>query len=310
MSVAPGTTPVALPSGVRVIERDWLSSNLVLMLGREDATLVDTGYATHADTTLALVRHALDGRRLDRIVNTHLHSDHCGGNAALQRAYACRATVPSGCLQAARRWDTEALTFTATGQRCERFEAHDAVSPGDTLRLADLDWLALAAPGHDPTSVVLWQPEHRVLLSADALWENGFGSIFPELAGEPGFSEQRDTLDMIAALRPRVVVPGHGRVFDDVEGALARAYSRLDYLSADPVRNARAILKVLVKFLLLERRALTVAQVAQAIDEATYFVQMNQRFFGQPADALAREAAAALVKAGAARLEGDLLVDA
>lgn len=303
-------TQAALPAGVQVIERDWLSSNLVLMLGGEGAALIDTGYASHADTTLALVRQALGDRPLDRIVNTHLHSDHCGGNAVLQRAYACRATVPVGCLQAARDWDTEALTFTATGQRCERFEVHDAVAPGDVLRLADMDWEALPAAGHDPASVVLWQSEHRVLLSADALWENGFGAIFPELAGEPGFEEQRQTLDMIAKLRPRLVVPGHGRVFDDVDGALARAYSRLSYLSADPVRNARVILKVLVKFLLLERRRLTLAQVATAIDEASYFVQMNRRFFQQPAEVLAREAALALVKVGAARLEGELLVDA
>lgn len=303
-------TLAALPAGVQVIERDWLSSNLVLMLGQDQATLIDTGYASHADTTLALVRHALGGRPLDRIVNTHLHSDHCGGNAVLQRAYDCRTTVPVGCLQAARDWDTDALTFTATGQRCERFAAHDAVTPGDVLRLADLDWEALPAAGHDPSSVVLWQPEHRVLVSADALWEDGFGSIFPELAGEPGFAEQRDTLDMIAALRPRVVIPGHGRVFEEVDAALARAYSRLAYLSADPVRNARAILKVLVKFLLLERRNVTLGEVAGAIDEAAYFVQMNQRFFRQPANALAREAAMALVKVGAARLEGELLVDA
>jgi hypothetical protein len=28
-----------------------------------------------------------------------------------------------------------------------------------------------------------------LLLSADALWENGFGVIFPELDGESGFAE-------------------------------------------------------------------------------------------------------------------------
>ena len=54
------------------------------------AALVDTGYATHAPQTLALVQQALGARPLDLIVNTHLHSDHCGGNALLQAAWPCR----------------------------------------------------------------------------------------------------------------------------------------------------------------------------------------------------------------------------
>jgi len=96
--------------GVTVFERGWLSSNNVLLHGHdagEGATLVDTGYVTHAEQTVALVRHALArGQALARIVNTHLHSDHCGGNAALQRAWpAAGLTIPPGHADAVARWD-------------------------------------------------------------------------------------------------------------------------------------------------------------------------------------------------------------
>jgi glyoxylase-like metal-dependent hydrolase (beta-lactamase superfamily II) len=70
-----------------VFERGWLSSNNILFIGKGSAALVDTGYCTHAQQTMELVSAALKGRSLDHIVNTHLHSDHCGGNAALQAAY-------------------------------------------------------------------------------------------------------------------------------------------------------------------------------------------------------------------------------
>jgi hypothetical protein len=62
--------------------------------------------------------------------------------------------------------------------------------------------------------------------------------IFPELAGEPGFGEVKRHARLIASLRPRLVIPGHGAPFTDVDAALQRACSRLDYLAADPVRNA------------------------------------------------------------------------
>ncbi|WP_217619382.1 MBL fold metallo-hydrolase, partial [Achromobacter sp. GbtcB20] len=96
----------------------------------------------------------------------------------------------------------------------------------------------LGAPGHDPHALLLFCAQEGVLISGDALWENGFGVVFPELAGEPGFDEVRATLDLIGTLDAHVVVPGHGRVFGVVRAALERACSRLVYLAADPRRNA------------------------------------------------------------------------
>jgi glyoxylase-like metal-dependent hydrolase (beta-lactamase superfamily II) len=245
---------------MRVFERGWLSSNNVLFTG-DDPALVDSGYVTHASQTLALVRHALDGRPLARLLNTHLHSDHCGGNGALQAAYGCHTAIPA--LEAAKvaAWNEEALSFRATGQQCARFTYDALLAPGQTLELGGMAWQVLAAPGHDPHAVLLFCAREGILIAGDALWENGFGVIFPELDGEPGFSEARATLDLIGTLDARMVIPGHGRMFGDVAGALGRAYSRLDYLSADPKRNAENAVKVLVKFLLLERQRIALAEL-------------------------------------------------
>ncbi|MDV7396541.1 MBL fold metallo-hydrolase, partial [Arthrospira platensis SPKY1] len=107
----------------RVFQRDWLSSNNVLFL--DDAggsALVDSGYHSHAEQTCALVEHGLAGRSLALLVNTHLHSDHCGGNARLQRRYPGMSTlIPPGQADAVCRWDLQALTYGPTGQECEPF---------------------------------------------------------------------------------------------------------------------------------------------------------------------------------------------
>lgn len=60
----------------------------------------------------------------------------------------------------------------------------------------------------------------------------------------------RATLQLIASLGARLIIPGHRAPFTGVQQALDVAFSRLDYLSADPVRNARNAAKVLLKFLL------------------------------------------------------------
>src|SRR6266702_2024231 len=260
---------ITLPQSMRVFERGWLSSNNVLLADDACATLVDTGYATHAPQTLALVQQTLGARPLDLIVNTHLHSDHCGGNALLQATWPCRTAIPVSEADAVRAWDETRLTFRATGQTCERFTFTETIAPGARLRLGALDWQVLGAPGHDPHSLMLYCADECILISADALWENGFGVIFPELEGESGFAEEQAVLEAIAKLEVRLVIPGHGSPFTNVEQALERAFSRVAWLRADPARNAKNALKVLIVFKLLEVRAMRFDTVLQMLDDAS-----------------------------------------
>ena len=302
-------TAVVLPASIKVFERGWLSSNNILLLGPGDSALIDSGYLTHAPQTLALLQHSLDGRPLDRLINTHLHSDHCGGNALLQTHYGCHTAIPLAEAAKVRDWDTGALSFQATGQQCERFTFDATIAPGDQLLLGGLEWQALGAPGHDPHSLIFYCPQERVLVSADALWENGFGIIFPELDGESGFSEARATLELIATLDVDIVIPGHGRPFTDAGAALRRAFSRLDYLEADPLRNAQNAVKVLLKFLLLERQRIALAELPELLATLPLFVETNRRFLRQPPQELADWAVRQLQRAAAARIDGRYLLN-
>ena len=298
-----------LPDSIEVYERGWLSSNNIVLHGKDEVALIDSGYVSHAPQTLALLRHSLQGRPLDRLFNTHLHSDHCGGNALLQATYGCHTSIPVSEADKVRHWDVDALSFRATGQQCDRFAFDATVAPGDQLVLADLHWQALGAAGHDPHSLIFYCAEEGILVSADALWENGFGVIFPELEGESGFAEARATLALIATLDLRVVIPGHGRPFSDAKGALERAFSRLDYLASEPARNAQNTVKVLLKFLLLERQRVALAEVPALLAAMPLLREANRRFLRQEIAALAEWAVAQLVKAGAARVDGDQLTN-
>ena len=299
-----------LPPSIRVLERGWLSSNSVLLFDTDDsATVVDTGYVTHKTQTVALLGHVLEGRRLARIVNTHLHSDHCGGNAELKRAFGATILIPPGHADAVVRWDEDELTFTATGQQCDRFVHDGLIEPGSTITMGGIDWEVHGAPGHDPNSVVLWAPEPAILISADALWQHGFGVIFPELEGESGFAEQRCMLELIERLAPRLVIPGHGAPFTDAHAALKRAHARLDGLSASLERNARHAAKVLVKFYLLEVRKIALTDLIAHVAGARYFQLINDRYFRLPFDAFVQQQVNELAKSRAAVIDGGFVVD-
>lgn len=305
------TQPWRLPSGVAVFERGWLSSNNVLFEGARTA-IVDTGYAAHAQQTVALVRRSLGGRALDAIVNTHLHSDHCGGNAALQAAYPeARTVIPPGLADAVRTWDEDALTYASTGQVCERFAFDDVIRPGDEVMLGDARWQVHGAPGHDPHSVILFEPRTRTLISADALWENGFGVVFPELEGTSAFDEVAQTLDAIERLQPAVVVPGHGSVFGGVEAisaALSRARSRLSAFARDPARHGIHAAKVLIKFRLLEWQSIGAASFFAWAEAMPYMKLMHRAWFAEvPMKDWLGERLAELERVGALRRSGDMI---
>ncbi len=295
---------------MRVLERGWVSSNNVVLFDADhSATLIDTGYVTHSEQTLQLVRHALDGRQLKRIINTHLHSDHCGGNALLSRELSATITIPPGHAEAVRRWDDAALGFSACGQACDRFNFDAVVRPGEHLVMGGSDWQAVASPGHDPHSIVLWNAGDRTLISADALWENGFGAIFPEVEGDSGFTEQRAILELISEINPRLVVPGHGAPFTEIDKALSRAFARLDALEASPERNARSVIKTLLKFHLLIVRRVALEELIQRCGGWHYARIVNERYFRLPFPELIARSVEELVAGGALLLDNGIVAN-
>jgi len=301
-----------LPDSLLVIERGWLSANNIVFFEGERATLIDSGYVTHAEQTLALLRQALDGRRLTRLLNTHAHSDHIGGNAAVAAAFGCQVIVPQGIDATIAEWDEEALLLSPLGQSAARFRHDATIAAGDELEMGGLHWQSIAVPGHDMDALAFHNPERRLLISGDALWRNGFGVIFSELLGHPegggGLPATRQTLDTLARLPVDVVIPGHGAPFVEVEDAFKRAYQRLAMFENDVELLARHALKVIVAFALLERRQLPRTELPAFLAGLSFCQSVNARYLGDSNEQLAQWLARDLLRVGTWRLQDGLLV--
>jgi len=297
-----------LPPSIQVIERGWLSSNNVVLHARTSATVVDSGYGTHVPQTLALLEHALAGKKLARLVNTHCHSDHMGGNAAIQKKYGCTTSIPEGEAPLIDRWDEQALILAIADQRAERFSYDDSFRDGETLQMGGLDWQVIAAPGHDTHAVMFHSPEARILISGDALWENGFGVVFPQLFGrDTALAETRTTLEAIGRLQVEAVIPGHGKPFGEVRGALERAFYRLEGYEEDITRLARHCAKVMLSFALLEKRSMPLAGLPAYVARVPILAELNSRYLRMTPAAMAEWLLNELERAGALRRENDML---
>lgn len=303
-----------LPPGLVVLERGWLSSNNILALegnGDGGATLIDSGYVTHAPQTLHLVRYMLGGRRLTHLINTHVHSDHIGGNAALQAAFGCRVRIPAGSLAMVRDWDDDALLLGPLGQSAAPFSADSTLAGGDEFEFGGMVMRAIAVPGHDEHMLAFYCAEKRLLISGDALWRHGFGVLFPTLLGpREGFSDMQRSLETLGRLDIDLVIPGHGPAFVEADAALEEAGQRLAAFEADAERLARHALKVFLVFRLLDLRRLRRRDLADFLAALPMAVEIQRRFLdGPPLDTLADQLAGELVRSGALREhDGVLLV--
>ncbi len=301
-----------LPPQMHVFVRDWLSANNIVLRSPGGHTLIDSGYGKYSALTLALLAspRGIGAEPLAELVNTHCHSDHFGGNAAVKARYGCPIALPEDEVPIVRRWDTTALLLDVADQHAERFYVDRAIVADTVETWGALEWQVRAAPGHAMRAVVFYNPEHRILISGDTLWENGFGFVMPAAMDPDALPATRDTLEMIAGLDIRTVIPGHGDVITAPGPALERAFRRVAAFEADESRVARHALKALLTFNLLDRRSMPVAALPAFVDATAFYREVNALCFGLSAQGLADLLVGELVKVGAVRIEDGNLIPA
>jgi len=280
-----------------------LNCNQVVLREPGDNVLIDSGYCTHRERTLELVAGpaGLEGEPLERLINTHCHTDHMGGNAAIASAHGCRVTIPVGEAKHVNPWTPATGDMELFDHKADPFHFDDTLASGDRFDGAGFEWQVHAAPGHDMEALMFFEPRHRILVSGDALWENGMGIVWPQQGRNPHIEASLETLACIERLAPAVVIPGHGAPFADVAGSLANVRSRLAAFSADPVKNARHLIKVLFMFALLERESMPVADVAGYLAHVPCYGKLNE-FVGLEGEALTQWLLPELERVGAIRI--------
>jgi glyoxylase-like metal-dependent hydrolase (beta-lactamase superfamily II) len=299
----------SLPASVKPIVRGWLNSNQVVLLAPRDNVLVDSGYCTHREETLALLasRDGLDRQPLERLVNTHCHSDHMGGNAAIAAVYGCRITIPVGEVPHVEPWTPQSVWMAQFDQKADPFHYDDTIAAGETFEGGGFEWDVHGAPGHDMDALMFFEPMNRILISGDALWENGMGFVWPEEGDNARIEAAHGALSTIEKLDPALVIPGHGAPFSDARAAIARVRSRLDAFARDPAKNARHVLKVMFVFALLDRQSMALADVAGYVGRVGCYRELSERFLGLDDAALAQWMLDDLERAGAIRIDNGLV---
>lgn len=240
---APGVFRLSLPLPWEALGR----VNAYLLRDPQGSTLVDCGIwfpadkADHGwdDLVAALRTCEASPQEVKRLVVTHTHIDHYG--------MAGRFVEETGAELWMHRASTEDLEIyrdpkTAEAELRKLFENHGVRGEelGDLTQFEDwrafvhsvveadvlLDgderfecggrtWRTIYTPGHARSHVCLWDEEGSLLLSGDHL----LPTITPHIDFRTGEKDPLgdfiESLGKVESLAPQLVLPGHGRPFED-----------------------------------------------------------------------------------------------
>ncbi len=204
LTVERASVPAADPDhGVRIEVGSfgpWQTNAYLVWDGRSpEALVLDPGMGAARPL---LERIAATGLTLHLVANSHGHIDHVFDNAALKEASGAPLAIHPD--DAYRLDGRNAYGFEIAPSVAER-----ALREGEQVRVGDLVWDVLHAPGHTEGSVCLYEERRGILLSGDVLFAGTFGRT-----DLPGGDDQAmvATLARLARDLPGTVrvLPGHG----------------------------------------------------------------------------------------------------
>ncbi|HTA64620.1 MAG TPA: subclass B3 metallo-beta-lactamase [Xanthomonadaceae bacterium] len=213
----------------------------VLVVTRDGLILFDGDLPQSAHLIAENIRTlGFDIHSVRWILNSHAHSDHTGGIAALQRMSGAKVGASMRGAQALRAGDVPADDPLAADEPATRFPpvAHvQAFRDGDTIALGGVTITAHATPGHTPGGTTWTWRSCEGARCADIVYADSLNAIsaagfrYSDSSRSPTTADiLRHSIATVRALPCDILISVHPGVSDVLDKAAANA--------RDPSKNA------------------------------------------------------------------------
>jgi cyclase len=188
----------------------WCINNTGFVAGASGVVSVDACSTERRTRAYLEAMASVTAQPVRTLVNTHSHLDHTNGNCffgpvTIVAHERCRAEIVAAAAPVNGRGPFPGVDWGDIEKAPPTLTFSDQLTIWvDELR-CDLRYVG--TPAHTTNDVIVWIPERSVLFAGDLVF-NG-GTPF-NAAGS--ISGAKRVLAEIAALRPEVIVPGHGAV--------------------------------------------------------------------------------------------------
>lgn len=202
-----------LGSGLYMLEGEggFVGGNLAISMGEDGVVLIDDGVPPLASRMLAAVTD-VTGRPVDFVINTHVHGDHIGGNAALHES---GATIIGHENVRRRLLEDDSASADGSAPAPDSMLPEITFSQSMTFHLNGHEAFVFhVARAHTDGDAVIYFRAADVFHAGDIL----FNGLFPYIdlgsgGSVTGYIDAQDDLLSLAGPDSRIV-PGHGPLAD------------------------------------------------------------------------------------------------
>lgn len=184
-------------------------SNIYLVIGETKTALVDTGTGFGADATVASLKKALGGRKLDYVIITHRHFDHVGGLGRIIKEFSPAVYAGKADADPLIAGDSESTLGTKFGGKIEPMD----VKYFDVeLDLGGHILSCIDTPGHTIGSICAIDKVTKALFAGDTLFVGGVGNTDHPTGSSAMMIE---SLKKLSKIKFKGLYPGHGPYITD-----------------------------------------------------------------------------------------------
>ena len=213
--IAPDVYAVIGDLGGQRYDNDGLNNNLGFVVGTDGVLVINAGPSTRGAEALHAAIKRTTPKPIKWVVNVNAQSHYWLGND-----YFKRLNIPILAHSAASRRMQEVGTGQLQAAQTllkEKAAASALALPSETL--GDKRTLQLGrtkiellhfGPAHTAGDLVVWLPEQKILFAGDIVFTQRLLGVIPD-GNSGGWIK---AFDQAMALKPRILVPGHGKPTD------------------------------------------------------------------------------------------------
>ena len=271
---------VEIAENLFFVQRGWLNANHFVFNGRQKV-LIDTGYISDFEETKRFVQDlGVDLREVDRIVSTHSHCDHIGGNKRIQGLSRCKIAMHKIDKFFINSKDDWATWWRYYDQEAEFFQVVISLEEGDCVFLDELKLEVIHTPGHGAGMIALYSPKEKFLISSDALWDGDLGVLTIRVEGSIAPFLALNSLEKLSTLGVDRIYPGHGPPIIEPKVAIQKCREKLEGFLKDPSRIGMDQLRKILIYILLMKRGFTVDEFFDYLMGTHWFRETVDLYFG------------------------------